>query len=108
MKICEKCNADFSEVNAEKYKTYEGIDEHHNPPEFMFEKGEKWNGRFIKLCRKCHTELHKEIREIMFKHSNLFKPKNSDHWIWIAVLPINRIKCREEVKEFTERWLEND
>jgi len=102
--ICDKCKRNFEE-KAEKNKTYEGIDYHHNPPIFMFEKNEMWAGKIVLLCRKHHRELHDEILKIMFKHSNLFKPKKSEHWTWIAILPCNRKKVIEEVMKFTKGWL---
>jgi len=103
--ICMKCGEDLSHIRAEKYKTYEGIDEHHSPPEFMLEE---WEGRIIPLCRKHHKELHIEIIRIMFEHSTLFKPNKSEHWTWIKVIPTNRPKCIKEVIKFTDDWIKND
>jgi len=88
--ICMKCGEDLSHIRAEKYKTYEGIDEHHSPPEFMLEE---WEGRIIR---------------IMFEHSTLFKPNKSEHWTWIKVIPTNRPKCIKEVIKFTDDWIKND
>jgi len=102
--ICEHCKKDFSGIKAEQGITYEGIDYHHNPPEFMVDK---WKGELLKLCRKCHKELHIKIREIMFKHSTLFKPNKSDYWTWIKVLPCDREKCVNEVIKYTKE-LVND
>ena len=102
---CIKCNKKFEKNQFQRGKKYLGIDEHHNPPEFMFEKDERWFGEIINLCRKCHVELHELIRNIMFEHSNLFKKNNSDYWIWIKVLPCDRKKCREEIFNFTKEWI---
>jgi len=102
---CEKCGKDF-EYKAEKGITYKGIDYHHNPPEFMLEK---WAGEIIPLCRKDHVKLHKKIKEIMFKHSTCLKMINSEHWLWLKTLPMNREGCIKEVIEFTKGWIkEND
>jgi len=103
---CEKCHKDCSNNNFKKGETYEGVDIHHSPPQFMFEK-DNWVGGLIILCRKCHREIHDKILEIMFKHSNLFQPKKSEHWTWIAIIGEGRIKCRDEVYEFTKRWLKD-
>ncbi len=100
--ICEKCKIDFSDKKYEKYKTYEGIDRYHNPPTFMLEK---WEGEMVSLCRKHHRKLHDEILEIMFRHSNLRIPKKSEHWTWIAIIPIHRRECIDEVIKFTKSWL---
>ena len=102
---CSKCNCNLNNKEWKKGKTYEGLDYHHNPPQFMFEDKKEWKGELIPLCRKCHKELHTKIREIMFKYSNLFKPNKSDYWNWIKVIGKDRIKCREEVFSFTKRWL---
>jgi predicted HNH restriction endonuclease len=100
--ICSKCKKDFSGIKAQNGITYEGIDEHHNPPEFMLDE---WKGEMIPLCRNCHKKLHEKILEIMFKHSNLFKPKKSEHWTWMAIIPNKRNTCVEEVIKFTGDWL---
>ncbi len=103
--ICEKCKKDFSDKKWEKGETYEGIDSHHNPPEFMLDK---WKGNMIDLCRKHHREIHDFILDIMFKHSTLFKPLKSEHWMWVNIIPYKREECIEEVIKFTEEWLEDD
>jgi hypothetical protein len=103
--ICEKCKNNF-EVRAEKNITYTGIYYHHNPPTFMFEKNEEWEGEIIPLCRKNHRELHDCLIEIMFKHSTLFKRNKSENWLWLHTLGNERINCRDEVFEFTDKWLE--
>lgn len=102
--ICKKCNHLFKH-KWEKGKTWEGIDEHHSPPEFMLDE---WKGKIIPLCRKHHRNLHDRIIKIMFKHSNLFKPKKSEHWTWVAIMPNKRKECIEEVIKFTKEWLRDD
>ena len=70
--ICDKCNKLIMH-KWESGKTYEGIDAHHNPPEFIsnFFK-EEWSGEFYRLCRKCHRDLHNKILIILNKHSTSF------------------------------------
>ena len=106
--ICQRCKQNLTGIKAEQLVTYEGADEHHNPPRFMFDNKSKWEGELLILCRKCHRELHDEILKIMFKYSNLFKHKKSEHWTWIAIIGENKIKCREEVYNFTKRWLNGE
>lgn len=92
----------------EKYKewksgeTYEGIDNHHNPPELTTEKGEQWVGEIIPLCRKHHKELHKKITELIREYSMRKKGK-SDYWLWLYVN--DRLKCRNEIIKLTKEWL---
>ena len=100
---CEKCG--LVGERWESGKTYLGIDEHHNPPEFMLKA---WKGKLIPLCRDHHKELHKEIIKIMFKHSNLLKTSKGEHWIWLHILPIKRRDCIKEVLNFTSKWIKND
>lgn len=100
---CDKCG--LIGERWEKGVTYEGIDGHHNPPEFMLEE---WEGEIIPLCRKHHRELHDEIRRIMFEHSTLFKPNKSDYWTWIKVIPNKRGGCIEEVIKYTKGWIDGN
>lgn len=100
--ICEKCGKNLSHIKAKKYITYEGIDEHHNPPTFMLKT---WVGEIMLLCRKHHKKLHDEILKIMFRHSLLRVPKKSEYWTWIKILPINRKKCIDEIIKFTKGWI---
>ncbi len=85
--------------------TYEGIDEHHNPPTFMMKR---WEGEIINLCRRCHKELHDIILKIIFKHSNLFKPNKSEHWTWIKVIPNKRQEYISEVIKSTREWVDGN
>lgn len=101
---CTKCNQDFSDAQYKQGETYKGIDYHHNPPTFMMEK---WEGMIIPLCREHHVEIHREIKKIMFKHSSLMKPKNSEHWTWIAILPKDRKKVIRGVNKFAGKWLDD-
>lgn len=103
--LCQKCKKDFSENKWVSGETYKGIDFHHNPPQFMFENLDDWEGDFLELCRDCHKELHKEILKIMFEHSNLFKFKNSEYWTWKAIT--NKTECRNNIYEFTNKWVMN-
>ncbi|MGQ4876546.1 MAG: hypothetical protein ACP6IY_20975 [Promethearchaeia archaeon] len=102
---CSKCNCNLTNKNWKKGVTYKGLDYHHNPPKFMFKNEKEWVGDLIPLCRDCHKQLHLKIKDIMFKHSNLFKSNKSDYWIWINIIGDNKIKCRKEVFKFTKRWL---
>lgn len=102
---CQKCCKEFIENSWVSGETYESIDIHHNPPQFMVKESGKWEGNLINLCRKCHRELHDNILDIMFKFSNLFKFKKSEYWTWLAIIGNERNKCIEEVKNFTEEWL---
>jgi len=107
--ICQKCNGDFSEAIYQKCKTYEGIDEHHNPPEFLsnFLK-ESWSGEFYKLCRKCHRKLHDEIIVILNKKVNSFKLINSEYWI-LQKMNLKQIKeVKDEIYSFTLEWMKNE
>lgn len=101
--ICQKCCKDFPEDSWKKGVTYKAIDEHHSPPSFMMEN---WEGDLINLCRDCHREIHDIILEIMFKHSNLFKPKKSEYWTWIAIMPGDREDIINEVIKKTKEWLD--
>ena len=98
--ICEKCGEDFSNYKWESGKKYLGIEDHHNPPEFMVEK---WDGTWHKLCHKHHRELHDEIIKIINKGNLKFV--KSEYWAWIKILPIDRPKIIKEVMEYTKRWL---
>jgi len=99
---CQKCKRDFSNVIWEKGKTYEGLDEHHNPPKFMIEK---WNGKTYYLCRKHHRELHDEIIKILNKFTKSSVFVKSERWTWIKIIPKDRLKVTKEVCNFTERWI---
>jgi hypothetical protein len=103
---CERCHA-LCDSNAwEKGLTYNGIDKHHNPPEFIsnFLK-EKWSGEIYSLCRNCHVKLHKEIKKILYKNSNSLKFINSEDWL-LKKMNVNQIKkAKEEIYFFTKEWI---
>lgn len=115
---CAYCGEDGEEW--ESGKTYKGLDEHHNPPKFLF-VGEmknaygdiipfgkkEWSGKTYFLCRKHHTELHKEIKKILNKIAGSLKFVNSEDWI-LKKMTINQInQARQEVYNFTEEWIKN-
>ena len=92
--ICDKCKEDILS-NWEIYKTYNGIDEHHNPPQFMMVE---WKGEKYNLCRDCHKELHHLfIVPIMNKIAGTLKTNGSEHWLWMKMCPMKRDECREAV-----------
>lgn len=93
---CKRCGV----KNSKEYQmgeTYKGIDFHHNPPEFMFEEN-CWKGDLIPLCRDCHVWIHKEIKLIMFKYSNLFKFVNQEDGLWKHIIGEKRKECIKEIK----------
>ena len=102
--ICDYCKHIFK-IKAEKGVTYKGIDEHHNPPKFMFEKYEKWKGKLYNLCRKHHRKLHDEIINILNLEAKMLKFIKSEYWVWMKMNLIQRGKARERVFKFTERWI---
>lgn len=102
-----KCDYDGEEIITkwESGKTYEGLDEHHNPPKFLC-VGE-WSGKTYFLCRKHHTELHKEIKKILNKIAGTMKFVNSEDWL-LKKMSLNQINmARQEVYNFTEEWIKN-
>lgn len=107
--ICDKCNRLFMS-EWKSGVTYEGIDKHHNPPEFIsdFFK-EEWSGEFYRLCRKCHRDLHDEILIILNKHSTSFKFIKSEHWVMKKMTPKTIRESQKEIYDFTKKWIkEND
>ena len=104
MVICKKCNKDITE-EWERYKTFRGANEHHNPPEFMMER---WQGELIWLCRKHHEEIHKEIIKILNEVVGTLKFCNSEHWVWIKMPQTLKNLALKEVVKFTEEWLKNE
>lgn len=105
--VCDYCNHAFK-IKAEKGVTYKGIDEHHNPPKFMFEENEKWVGELLNLCRKHHRELHDEIIKILNEEVGTLKFVNSEHWVWIKMSINDRKKARERVYTFTKKWIKEN
>lgn len=105
---CDKCKGLYDSNSWERGLTYKGIDKHHNPPEFISERlGEPWSGEFYNLCRKCHVDLHKEIKQILFRNSNCFKFVNSEFWLMQHMTLQNIKKAKEEIYLFTKEWVKN-
>jgi len=105
---CDKCQrSNFSSWKLGE--TYDGIDIHHNPPEFIsdFFK-ESWSGEFYFLCRKCHVELHREIKQILHKNSKAIKFVNSEYWLMQKMTPSQIKKAKEEIYIFTRKWIKKD
>ena len=104
--ICEKCRKGFSNSNWKSGVTFEGIDRHHNPPEFISNRlGEEWSGEFYNLCRKCHREIHTEILIILNVKSNALKFINSEHWICERMNTKQIEEAKEEIYLFTKEWI---
>lgn len=104
------CNYDGEEIESEWNigETYEGLDEHHNPPEFLFKDSkEKWRGKTYFLCRKHHVELHREIKIILNRISGTMKFVNSEDWLCKKMSLKQIEQAREEVYNFTEEWIKN-
>ena len=95
----------------ERYKTYEGLDEHHNPPKFLCRgevpNGNYWRGEIYLLCRKHHRELHNEILKILNKIAGTFKFINSEHWVLQRMNEEQIEQARQEVYDFTKEWIKN-
>ena len=102
--ICDYCNHLFK-IKAEKGVTYKGIDEHHNPPQFMFEKDENWKGKIYNLCRKHHRQLHDEIIKILNMEAKMLKFVKSEYWVWMRINLARRKEIRKKIFGFTERWI---
>jgi hypothetical protein len=101
-----KCAYDGEEIEDiwESGKTYEGVDEHHNPPQFLMEN---WEGETYYLCRKHHVELHKQIKIILNRIAGTMKFCNSEDWL-LKKMNINQIRqARQEVYDYTKRWINN-
>lgn len=62
------------------------LEEHHFVPQYM--GGKDTDGR-VYLCRKHHAILHNMLPLIIWRH----------------VPEENRVSCRADIIEFTERWL---
>ena len=101
---CDFCVKDFEE-KAKQGVTYEGIDEHHNPPSFMFEDDEIWEGELYNLCRNHHRKLHDKIIKILNEEAKTLKFIKSEHWVWVKMSLNQRKKARERVYKFTKNWI---
>jgi len=109
--FCEKCGR--ANEKWETGKTFNGLDEHHNPPKHLFEWiGEVWKGETYTLCRNCHTGnegLHpKIIIPLMLKWSGLLRRCNSEFWIAKQMSPDIIRKCRNEIFIESKKWVEDD
>ena len=102
-----KCSYDREEIEDiwESGKTYEGMDNHHNPPKFLMKRN--WEGKRYLLCRKHHVELHKEIKIILNKIAGTMKFCNSEDWLCKKMTQKQIEQARKEVYDFTERWIKN-
>jgi len=100
---CDYCKEDFEEAIWEKGKIYEGIDEHHNPPQFLMK--ENWKGKMYNLCRKHHRILHNEILKILNRVAGTLKFINSEDWVCKKMTPKKIEEARKEVYDFTEKWI---
>lgn len=106
--ICGKCHKDFSDKKWESGETYDGIDAHHNPPEFISDYlKEQWSGEFYYLCRKHHREIHDEIIKILNNKSTSLKFINSEFWVCKRMSLQEIQECKEEIYNFTRNWIKN-
>jgi hypothetical protein len=118
--ICKKCGKGNVEwISGIKY---EGLDIHHNPPEFMFKDCSdsyagthfvlQWTGETYYLCRECHTGktgIHQTIIiPYLFKESGLLRMNKSEHWLWINIPNSKKQKCREDIFILSKKWVENN
>lgn len=104
--ICEKCKKDFSDVKWKSGETYEGLDRHHNPPEFISEYlNESWSGEFYDLCRKDHRELHDELLKILNEIAGTLKFLNSEYWVCKKMSPQQKEESKKKMYEFTKEWI---
>ena len=121
---CAKCGKENTEWKSGV--TYVGLDQHHNPPQYMFKKrifcgkylndgteDEQWSGELYFLCRECHTGkngLHNTIiLPHLLKNSNLLKKKNSEYWIWCYNIKFNNsVRIRNEIFELTKQWIKKE
>jgi hypothetical protein len=98
-------------ANWESGKTYNGLDEHHNPPKFLcvgeVPGGNYWKGKTYFLCRKHHVELHREIKIILNRIAETLKFCNSEDWLCQKMTWQQIEQARQEVYDFTERWIKN-
>jgi len=102
--ICAKCwNFNEKWVSGE---TYEGLDCHHNPPQFFADFLKKtWSGIYYNLCRKCHRKLHDEIIIILNKKARTMKFVKSEYWTLMKMNPKQIEEVEQEVYDFTKEWI---
>jgi len=103
---CYKCRKEIV-VTWKSGEIYLGIDIHHNPPEFISNfLNEEWSGECYNLCRKCHIELHKEIKKILNEVAKTLKFVNSEHWICQRMNKYQIKEAKEKIYFFTKKWVE--
>ena len=102
---CDKCKKISDTNDWESGTSYEGNDRHHNPPEEIYRFLKlKWVGEMFNLCRKCHTDLHKEITLMLKKYSNA--PRyNSDYWLMKNSTIGKIIEAKDKIYLFTKKWV---
>ena len=102
---CIKCNKENTQwVSGEKF---EGLEEHHNPPRYMFENRKRWEGEIFTLCDECHEKLHQEVI-IPFLNvvAGTLKKNGSEHWLWNKlILEYKRENTKEQVINMTRRFV---
>ena len=105
--ICDKCKKNI-DSKWESGITYEGIDFHHNPPQFLMKD---WKGDLLTLCRNCHTGsngIHNKILILMNKKANTLKFNGSEHWLLQKMCQKDIDELANEVFEFTNNWLNKE
>ena len=106
---CAYVYCDKEEEKWERYKTYKGLDEHHNPPKFLCRgevpNGNYWRGKTYFLCRKHHRELHDKILKILNRIAGTLKFVNSEHWALQRMNEEQIERAKKEVYDFTEEWI---
>lgn len=107
------CSYDGEQIGDkwESGKTYNGLDEHHNPPKFLCQgevpNGNYWKGETYFLCRKHHVELHRQIKIILNKIVGTMKFVNSEDWLCKKMNWKQIDEAKEEVYNFTKEWIKN-
>ena len=92
---CIKCSAKNKKwISGEKF---EGLEEHHNPPRYMFKDRKQWCGEIFTLCDRCHEYLHHNIIiPLLNVISGTLKRNGSEHWLWNKLIPEYK---REDAKQ---------
>ena len=100
---CKRCGKENTKWNSGE--TYKGLDEHHNPPQFMMNE---WKGELYFLCRECHKELHQKIIvPLLNNFARTLKYNGSEYWIWFKILPIDKPNAIKKVYNTTKDFIEN-
>jgi hypothetical protein len=111
MDKCKKCGS--LNKPAEKGITFEGLDEHHNPPRYMFDNRNTWNGELYWLCRKHHTGIlgiHKTIiLPILLNNMTSIRFNGSEEYIWRnLIIPSKKEIIKKEVFESSKKWVNDN